>query len=302
MNNHIRFYKKASSYFWATAGVTVIGALAAVFALSGEGPSAQKQTLEQPAVVNHAGGLDSPPKVREEERNRRQLDVVIPASSKPIKSFNFYGNNDRETPMKVAEDPGPFIKKAQAGDGAAARLVLSAIMACFPLNGKSAQPPVVREDGVPPPIWEECNKLDPQLARNRLGILMPAINAGSPEAKFQYAITADDIFMNDRYSLDMQSLYTSDKVHRVVEKYAIEAANAGLEEAFAFLAKSYSRGEFGLRDPITAFAYASALDSVNPGGMGAYMSNEYGKSLTPQQRADALVRAATIVATCCQSP
>jgi hypothetical protein len=266
--------------------------------------SPPKTGVEKESLSSHVA-LSSP--VPDDSASARPpVDPPISPKLTPrtLRSLPLNIDIDGHTAMSVVENPTLFIKSAKDGDGPSAILLFSAVNSCFPIETpaetQSTGVPVARVQGEPVARWPECVKLEPKLAVNRLELLMPAIRSGSAEAKIMYAMTAQTVFQNDEYAGDMQSLYTSDQVNRVAEEYAKQAAAAGVEEAFAFLAKSYFRGEFGLRDPTSAYAYSKALDSLKPNGLGAYLSSQFEKTLTPQQKADAYALTSNIVAQCCR--
>jgi hypothetical protein len=218
-------------------------------------------------------------------------------SKERVRSFAFHGSGPETSVNAVLENPDPLLEKARQGDAPAAIAVISAVNVCFPLRQEIGDLPVDRTVKIPHfrSNFSECNNMDSSLANERLSLLIPAINSGSAEAKLMYALLAKRVFYNDPYAGDMQASHTDDQLNRLIERYAQDAAKAGIEEGYSFLAKSYARGDFGLRDPVSAYTYAVALSRVGKSGLGSYLAKEYGKGLTDRQAADAIARANTLI-------
>ena len=97
----------------------------------------------------------------------------------------------------------------------------------------------------------------------------------------------------------MQQLYSSDQVQRIAERYAIEAAQAGIREAYLLLANFYLNGRFGRRDLVSGFAYASALNSLQADAGASDLLDRYRSQLTPRELQAAEALSSSIVQKCC---
>lgn len=276
----------------ATTYLTESGVDAAIPANTLPSPNIDTERISAASSTTPMGGVPT--------RSPDAPNSTAPVTDRNvIRRARYLEYQEGDTTLKLLEKPQNYVDRAKSGDAPSALALLKALNACFPVSYENRINPVQRSDEMPASIWPECANLDPMLARDRLSILVPSIQAGSAEAKLAFAANVEQVFFNDKHAGDMQRLYSSDQVQRIAERYAVEAAQAGIREAYLLLANFYMTGRFGRRDLVSGFAYASALNSLKADAAANELILRYKPQLTPRELQEAAEMASSIVRKCC---
>lgn len=179
-------------------------------------------------------------------------------SSQPVKSIQTKNDQISDQVEKAMINPINLIKNSESGDPEAKLALFNLVNNCFPRgqNYDFTQGLIQGNEG--------CPLIPSRYVENPIIILEEAAQQGSPYAKLIYAQYAQSRIARLREKSTNEAYQEAAKINKTAEKYGEDAAQAGLLEAWQFMARAYYTGAFGVRN--STLAYAHALPTVVNGG------------------------------------
>lgn len=159
-------------------------------------------------------------------------------------------------------DPMSLLANANGGDEASAIALFSLAANCPPYAG------VLELYDLAGPVKrtvarEVCRALPDSVRNNPLAVLAPAAANGASHAQMVYAANAPRVLIVREFYGQVQATEVRPLLD-TAERFGVQAAKAGNDQAYALMSRAYFDGSFGTPDPATAYAYALALARARP--------------------------------------
>lgn len=200
--------------------------------------------------------------------------------------------------FEVISNPSTWITKAKQGDTRAALAVYETLTSCLSFSDAST-------NGIDDParhsimLSTDCHTIPKDLSRDKLALLQPAADSGSPLARLAYAMEAIKL---SRISNTTGTPSISSATSERARTYLEDAAAYGIKDAYIQLFVASDRGAFGQPDTTRAAAYLMAARQLDNTISLPVDLDAYKVRLRPGDRLRAEELGRQIAARCCRQP
>lgn len=245
----------------------------------------------------------SVPSISKDER--ATTPATVGSFSKPKRQIVWAkdASTSKENYLDVLSDPSGFVKRAKAGDGAAAMALFQTAMHCRPASRPKLPTTSMTETKSLPPRTpqsqaSECASLPPEVVQDRIGWLDLAAAAGDPSALVSFGSNARVL-----YYLDPTSAWQNPGEIEIVKQkslsYLLVGAQMGIRDAYLSMFEALDQGLYGPQDKVLAYSYLLALSKMDPNFSRSADLTLYSSKLTLQEQTRAVDLAIHIANSCC---